>query len=138
MGLYNRLIGTNQPADWKSTHPVAGNEDKNMDWFSWHIAVHPFSDMVRLYADGELGTGQQAVNRMRELFDLSSVEIDQMVEIWNGFINVPAGDVSAQRSNIERLQAVLRAMEREIPQRYFADTRGWLYTKLGITTQDER
>jgi hypothetical protein len=140
MGLFNRFINTDKPGDWDATHDPEdqANDDKNQDWFSWHIAVHPFTDMVRLYIEGDLGTGQQAVDRLQELFDLSQAEIDQLVEMWASFVDAGSGDADVQRSNTERLQSVLRAMERGIPQRYLPDTKGWLYTKLGITVEDDR
>lgn len=140
MGMYNRWTKQNQPEGWSAAH-ADQVQYPNLDSRRWHIAVHPFTDMLYLYVEGELGAGQTAIDRMQELFDLSQVEIDQLLEVWQNFINVPAGDTVAQRRNVLRLQGILRAMERGIPQRYRGDdaaVRTWLYNKLGIAIADER
>lgn len=138
MGLYNRFVEINQPLDWTSTHNPTVAPDKNIDWYHWHIATHPFTDMIQLFVEGDLGAGQTAVDRMQELFDLTQTEVDQLMEVWTNFINVPSGNISAQRVNTMRFLNILRAMERGIPQQYVADPKVWLYNKLGITIADDR
>ena len=132
MGVYNRLTGENKPADWDATHQNPVNRDAG----SWKIAIHPFTDMILLYIQGDLGTGATALNRVQELFDLSATERQQFVEVYQNFID---GANDAERiQNLMSFQSILRAMERGIPQRYVADPQVWLYNKLGVTTADDR
>lgn len=132
MGIYNRLLDLNKPADWDSTH----ENPPNMDAGSWKLAIHPFTDMILLYIQGDLGTGATALGRVQELFDLSATERQQFVEVYQNFIN---GANDAERiQNLMRFQSILRAMERGIPQRYAPNPQAWLYNKLGVTTADDR
>jgi hypothetical protein len=135
--MYNRWSDVGRPSDWGATHDPKANPGKNPDWFLWHIAVFPFSDMIRLYAEGDIGTGQAALDKMQALFDLSATELTQLQEVWTSFINTD-GTLDTQLKNIERMQSFLRVQERDIPAQFVADPKTYLYTKFGITAADDR
>lgn len=154
MGLYNRLANSRDtaPASWTADHPVEDengdpvNTDKNIDWFKWRIAIHPFTDMIALIIeDVIIGTISQQKAVIKQLFDMSDTEVDQVIEIWQNFINagVLGGDADEvkrqkQMNNLIAFQSILRSIERGIPQRFVGDLQTWLYNKLGITTPDDR
>jgi hypothetical protein len=117
-----------EPFYWKANHDPAAYPDKNQDWYSWHISIHPFVDMFTLYEGGDI-TAEMA----KDLFDLSTSELAQMSEIYVNFISSDANhDI-----NIMRLQGLLRAHERGMVAQ-FTDPQTFLYNKLGITTADDR
>jgi hypothetical protein len=139
MGLYNRTVGENQPADWAETHSVENHPDKNPDWRSWRFACHPMGDMLILYIEGELGSGQVAIDRMQETFDLSDTELQQLIEVWTNYI-VTEGPTQADRlRGAAKFMSLMRSMERDIPQRYVTgDLKTWYYNVIGVTTPDDR
>lgn len=139
MGIYNRLMSVNQPSGWQENHNPITTPGKNIDWYHWRIAVHPFTDMLFLHIRGELGSGQTALNRVKSLFDLSETEATQFTELWTNFISVDGTSDTARIAKLMEFQSIMRAIERDIPQQLVAgDFKTWLYGKFGITTADDR
>ena len=137
MGMYNRLVrleGVDTvPAGWTSRTPPT---DACRDWYRWHIAVKPFTDILSLVNESIV----PGFADVTACFDLSATEETQMTECWTNFISIArqgqaANSVEARRVGIVLAQ-LLGAIERGQPQQRGADmsTNAWLYGQLGITT----
>lgn len=143
MGIKNRIEATNMPVDWQATHTRdVAPPNASTDWFKWSINGATLMQMIALYNEGKMGTGQVAVDRMQANFDMTQTEIDQLIEFWQGPLSAAVqgfaiNTTEARRVNIATYTFVLSAYQRGVPQMFDSGS-GWLYTEMGITIPDDR
>ena len=134
--LYDRLMGSNKPANWSATHDNAPNSG-NYLWRKWRIPAQGLADMLYFRAVGDI-TNQQFL----QSFDFTDNTQAQMLEVFNNLMAglpdpvVTTVDKATLSQRVYDMIAILRLTELGVPQQHVINLKNFLYNRLGVTEPD--